>query len=268
MKSERTKTNACVGRSRRCSPRNSRPCETVSAGASKLRSNVPGSARASVRGGAPERLALGVVEVAGEAARGDRRSGAISSSAVRIARGLSSVRSGDALDRHRRPAVAEHDDARRLVGEALAHDELVGPARGREAGRRRPVHPADVVARAVLARARDVGADAAARAAHAAEGEADHPPSRDEREDRGHSTPSRPPERRGRCRSRASARRSRQRARTLEARRLPAAVADLGEEARPEEDAVHEHRHEQLLDVLRRDVAARVQHAPTRARRG
>ena len=105
---------------------------------------------------------------------------------MRIARGLSSVRSGDALDRHRRPAVDEHDDARRLVGEPLAHDELVAAARGGEPCRGGPVHPADVVAGLVLARARDIGADAAARAAHAAEREADHSPARDEREDGRH----------------------------------------------------------------------------------
>ena len=75
------------------------------------------------------------------------------------------------------------------------------------------------------------------------------------------------PGRRGRCRSRASARRSRQRcAHELGGCSVPAAVADLGEEARPEEDAVQEHGHEELLDVLGRDVAARVQHGP-RARR-
>src|SRR5436190_18197074 len=38
----------------------------------------------------------------------------------------------------------------------------------------------------------------------------------------------------------------------LEARRLETAVADLGEEARAEEDAVQEHGDEELLDVLRR----------------
>src|SRR2546428_8989299 len=48
----------------------------------------------------------------------------------------------------------------------------------------------------------------------------------------------------------------------LEARGLPAAVSELGEEARPEEDPVHEHRNEQLLHVFGRHVAARVQHRP------
>ena len=51
MKSETTKTNVCVGRSRRCSPRYSSPRETVSAGARNGRSNVCGSARCSLRGG-------------------------------------------------------------------------------------------------------------------------------------------------------------------------------------------------------------------------
>ena len=69
-KSESTKTNACVGRSRRCSPRNSRPRETVSSGAANARSNGTrlGACLAARR--APVRLALRVVEIAGEAARG------------------------------------------------------------------------------------------------------------------------------------------------------------------------------------------------------
>ena len=126
----------------------------------------------------------------------------------------------------------------------------------------------DVVAGPVLARARDVGADAAARAAHAAEGEADHPPSRDEREDRRHSTPSTAAGT-SRSMSKPGFGATLEAARAhLEARRLPAAVADLGEEARPEEDAVQEHGHEQLLDVLRRHVAALSAAPPTRARRG
>src|SRR5581483_1833326 len=88
-------------------------------------------------------------------------------------------------DAHRRTAVAEDDDAGRLVGVALAHDELVLAARGGELRRRCPVHPRDVVAGAVLTGARDVGADAAAHAADAAEGEPDHASPRDEREDGG-----------------------------------------------------------------------------------
>src|SRR2546423_865768 len=139
-KSERTKTNACVGRSRLCSARKSNPSDTVSAGAPNERAKVPGSARA-------------------------------------------------------------------------------------------------------------------------AECEPDHAPPRHEREDRGHLA---------RCRGgdvevdveaglwggleAASAH--------LEARCVPAAVSELGEEARPEEDAVHQDRDEQLLDVLGRHVAARVEDGP------
>src|SRR3954452_18181226 len=48
----------------------------------------------------------------------------------------------------------------------------------------------------------------------------------------------------------------------LVARRLPPAVADLREEARPEEDAVHENRSEQLLDVLGRHVSSLMQDGP------
>src|SRR5437016_2617351 len=50
-KSDRTKTNACVGRSRRCSPRKSSPRAIVSEGARKERSKVPLGASRSERGG-------------------------------------------------------------------------------------------------------------------------------------------------------------------------------------------------------------------------
>ena len=77
----------------------------------------------------PERLALREVEVAGEAAcstrarpdqveHGEQRPRLVQRPDVR--RG----------NRHRRPPVAEHDDAGRLVREALSDDELVGAARG------------------------------------------------------------------------------------------------------------------------------------------
>src|SRR5437879_1658841 len=48
----------------------------------------------------------------------------------------------------------------------------------------------------------------------------------------------------------------------FERRRIPASITDLGQEARPEEHAVHEHRDEQLLDVLGGDITARVQDRP------
>ena len=128
----------------------------------------------------PERLAACEVEVAGQAARGPR------ACADQLERGDESARlvQGAQIrcgNRHRRAVVEEHDDAGRLVGEALADDELVATARGGEARRCGPVHPRDVVARAVLARARDVVADAAPRTAHAAEREPHHPPPRNER---------------------------------------------------------------------------------------
>src|SRR5439155_25494933 len=50
------------------------------------------------------------------------------------------------------------------------------------------------------------------------------------------------------------------------ARSFPAAIADLGEEARTKEEPVHEHGHEETLDVVRGHVTARLQHRP-RARR-
>jgi len=131
----------------------------------------------------PERLALGVVEVAGEAARGHRA--LVDQVERRENRSrLVEPAEGRLADRHRRPAIAEDDDSRRLVGETLANNELVASPCGREPGRGGPVHPADIVTGPVLARARDVGADAAARATHAAEREPDHAPPGDEREHR------------------------------------------------------------------------------------
>src|SRR5207302_1710403 len=59
---------------------------------------------------------------------------------------------------HRRTAVAEDDDARRLLRVVLADDELVRPACNRQARGARPVDLLHVVARPVRARAGDVRA--------------------------------------------------------------------------------------------------------------
>ena len=48
----------------------------------------------------------------------------------------------------------------------------------------------------------------------------------------------------------------------FEGGRGPAAVPDLRQEAGPEKEAVHEHRFDQPLDVLRGHVPAAVQHRP------
>ena len=78
--------------------------------------------------------------------------------------------------------VGADDDPRRLVGEVLAHDELVRRAgRGASSGGG-PVDPMRVVSGNVRARARDVRARAPARAVHRAESETDQATARDERE--------------------------------------------------------------------------------------
>ena len=76
----------------------------------------------------PERLALGEVEVAGEAACRERARPDQVDGCGQGARLVErpELRCGN---RHRRPAVAEADDAGRLVREALPDDELVGAAR-------------------------------------------------------------------------------------------------------------------------------------------
>jgi hypothetical protein len=89
------------------------------------------------------------------------------------------------LDPHRGPPVGEHHDVRSLVGEVLVDDELVGVVHGGKARGRGPVDPGEVVSGYVTPRAGDVGAGAATEAADAAEGEAEHTPARDEREDAG-----------------------------------------------------------------------------------
>ena len=115
------------------------------------------------------------VEIADEAAGGDGAVGDQLRGDVEHPR-LVEPRQRLARRGHRRPAVAEDDDARRLLRVVLAHDELIRPACNRQARGRGPVDHVDVVTRAVRARAGDVGADAAPGASHRREREADHPP--------------------------------------------------------------------------------------------
>ena len=98
--------------------------------------------------------------------------------------GLVLVQPGDPRRRrhHRAPAVGQQDDARGLVGEVVAHDELVGVPRGRQSRRRRPVDPVGVVPARVRPGACDVGAGAPARAVHGSPREPDQPSPRDEGE--------------------------------------------------------------------------------------
>ncbi len=104
--------------------------------------------------------------------------------------GLSEPRQPGGRETHLRPPVAHDDDARRLLGELLTHDERVVAARGGEPCGRRPVDRLDLVPGRVGAGARDVRAASAARAAQRPEGEADDPTPRDERErDVGQRTP-------------------------------------------------------------------------------
>ena len=95
-------------------------------------------------------------------------------------RSLVEPRQPTAEHRHRRPTVADDDDAGRLVGEELARDELVRAACGGETGGRGPVDPGDPVAAPVGARAGDLVAFAAARAAVRAEASPGEPPLRGE----------------------------------------------------------------------------------------
>ena len=101
----------------------------------------------------PERLAVGVVEVADEAARrGRARDDDVGRAPHR--RGLVEPGQRRREEGELGAAVGDEHDARALVGVALADDELVGAARRRHPGRRGPVDRADVVARPVRAASR------------------------------------------------------------------------------------------------------------------
>ena len=178
-----TKTNVPAGRSRRCATRWCRlRVERVGRRLERpLEIGVPEQVLAPWR--VPERLALALVEVAEQAAGGDR---AVGDEPHRAADRLRLLQPRPAFgeDRHRRPAVDERDDARRLLGEVLADDELVRAARERQPRRRVPVDAVDVVARLVRAGAGDVRAEPAAGAVQGAERQAEHPPPRDQWEGR------------------------------------------------------------------------------------
>jgi len=129
----------------------------------------------------PERIAVGVVQVADEATR---LGGAGDDDVGRAPHRLGLVEPGQRRreERELSAPVGDDDDARPLVGVALADDELVGAARGGHPGRGGPVDRADVVARPVRARAGHLGAASAAHASHRPVRQADQPAARDELE--------------------------------------------------------------------------------------
>ena len=137
--------------------------------------------RAAAGGSQEARLRAGVVEIAPTSPSAATALAAIASAAARTAAGLSSQGDSGPIEAERRPPVDEDRRPRRLLGEVLADDELVGAAGGREPRRRGPVDPRDVVARPVRPRADDLVALAAADAPVPAERCADEPAARDER---------------------------------------------------------------------------------------
>ena len=108
----------------------------------------------------------------------------IASAAAVDGRGLVEPRRRRPEEPHARAPVDHDRDPGRRVGEELADDELVRPARGRQAGRRAPVDPGPTVARPVRPRADDLVALARGGAAVPAEADADEAPARDERKGR------------------------------------------------------------------------------------
>jgi len=125
-------------------------------------------------------LAARVVEVPDLAARGERAD----DDRVRDrgdCSGLGQPRELGRVEGHRRPAVAQDDDARRFLRVLLADDEHVAAARRRQAGGRIPVDLRDGIPRPVLARARHVGARPTPEAALLAERDSRHAPARHER---------------------------------------------------------------------------------------
>ena len=85
------------------------------------------------------------------------------------------------VDPHGRPAVADDDDARCLVGRVVADDELVPAGRRGEASAREPVDRPDRIADLVRARPDHVAAVAPPPARQVAERKPDEPPPRHER---------------------------------------------------------------------------------------
>ena len=143
-KSDTRKTNVPGGSDGRRSKRWRNDRVTVSCGAPNGRRASEPPLLVLAPRGPPERLALGEVEVAAEAARGDRR---VRDQERRRPHRLGLRQPGQRRreERHLRPAVGEDHDARRLVGEALADDELVARARRRQPGGGGPVDRVHVV---------------------------------------------------------------------------------------------------------------------------
>ena len=166
------------------------------------------------------------------------------------------------VDRHRRSPVLDDRDPRRVVGVELADDELVGSPRCREPGGGRPVDVCALVAGAIAARARDLVAFTAARAAPVAERRAGEPAPRHELEQRaawrrsslGGVRLADPVGTRTRC---ALTTRGEDALDRLGSRQLL-----VDEEDGIEHDAVAEHGHEQLLDVVGRGEGATVEERP------
>src|SRR5688572_17442814 len=128
----------------------------------------------------PVRIAVRVVEVADEPSRGARaREDQLDDGAHRL--GLVEPRQRGPEAGHLRAPVAHDHDLRRLLGEALAHHELVLAACCRQPGRSRPVDRGDVVSRPVRTRARNIGARASAKTLHRPERQPDHASTRNER---------------------------------------------------------------------------------------
>ena len=129
----------------------------------------------------PVRVAVRVVEIADEAAGCPcAREHELDDRTHR--RGLVQPGQRRPVARHLGPSVADDHDLRRLFGEALTDDELVGPARGGEPRRRRPVDRVHVVAQPVRTRARDVRSGSSTKALHRPERQADDAAARNERE--------------------------------------------------------------------------------------
>ena len=184
-KSERTNTNVPAGSTDECRvsvPRH--PRASVAAPRTDLD-------RAGARGPTARRRARAVPPRPDDRARGPTyptspRSAAVEATIRRIAAstaaGLSSQGNGGSVDAHPRSPVGDHDDARSLVGEELAHHELVGGAGRRESRRRPPVDRRSAITRPVRARPGDLVTLPAARAAPLTETDSGEAPLGDERE--------------------------------------------------------------------------------------
>ena len=266
-KSERTKTKLPVGSARRCSTRYSHASPSVSFGARERgplarRRSCPATARR-----APERLAVGEVEVAAEPARRHR---GVEEDVARVRHRLRlreprKPRGEDAISGRRSATTTTRGASSANLSRTM--NSSVAPRR-RQPRRGVPVDRVDVVAGPVGPRAGDVGARAAPDARQPAEGEADEPAPRNERDGPigvGHGLA-----RARRLRSTSSGcgrgARSRQRSRKASSAASHPG-ARLGEERGPEHDAVHEHGDEEPLDVLGHDVRRPWSSAQARAAR-